>query len=501
MENTDNDLEGGIKYDIRKERLAKAAQNSVAGTANEEFRDSIATVDEKGKRIWIYPKKPSGRYHNWRIVVTIVLLTILFAGPFIKIEGQPFFLFNIFARKFVIFGQAFWPQDFFLLAVVAITFFVFIILFTVVFGRVWCGWMCPQTLFMEMVFRKIEYWIEGDAPAQRRLSKEPWTVSKIFKKTAKHFIFLTISVAIAHTVMAYIIGIEDTISIVSHSPGENISGFIGLVAFTAIFYGIYAKFREQACIAVCPYGRLQSVLLTKESIVVAYDWLRGEPRSHRKKNDAQVNSGDCIDCHLCVHVCPTGIDIRNGTQLECVNCTACIDACDDVMIKIGKPKGLIRFASYSSITNGISKIINARVIGYSVILVALTGFLGFALITRSEVETTVLKVPGTLYQRESGYITNLYNIELVNKTFDDIDVDIKIESPAFAELVKADGKPVVIPAEGFTKGIYFIKIPDTEVLNARTVVKLGVYQKERLIETVSVKFIGPVSKSSDAKRK
>jgi len=213
---------------------------------------------------------------------------------------------------------------------------------------------------MEMVFRKIEYYIEGDAPAQRRLSKEPWNLRKIVKKTSKHIIFLLISIAIAHTLMAYIIGIKETLAIVQHSPSGNLAGFIGLIVFTGIFYGIYAKFREQACIAVCPYGRLQGVLLTKESIVVAYDWLRGEPRGRLKKDlTTQVNTGDCIDCKLCVHVCPTGIDIRNGTQLECVNCTACIDACDDVMIKIGKPKGLIRFASYNSIKEGILKIINA----------------------------------------------------------------------------------------------------------------------------------------------
>lgn len=493
-------MDGAIKYDIRKERLAKS-QGLIAPEEQEEFRDSIATVDEKGKRIWIYPKKPSGNLHKWRIVVTVGLLALLFGGPFITINDQPFLLLNIFERKFVILGQAFWPQDFVLLAIVLITFFVFVILFTVVFGRIWCGWMCPQTLFMEMVFRKIEYLIEGDAPAQRRLAKAPMSFEKIWKKALKHFVFILISVLIAHTVMAYMVGVDQTIAIASHSPADNLAGFISLIAFTAIFYGVYAKFREQACIAVCPYGRLQGVLLTKESIVVAYDWLRGEPRGKLKKsNPAASPTGDCIDCHLCVHVCPTGIDIRNGTQLECVNCTACIDACDDVMLKIGKPKGLIRFASYNSIKEGVQKIINGRVVGYSVILIALVGVLGFALITRSDVETTVLKVPGTLYQRENGYVTNLYNVEFVNKTFSDINLALRIVSPAKAELVNVAGKPIIVPAEGLTKGVYFIRIPENEVTNARTVVRVGVFDGERLIETVKVKFIGPVSKASDAKR-
>lgn len=493
-------MEDVFKYDIRKERLSKSQASSLPET-QEEFRDTIATVDEEGKRIWVYPKKPSGRLHSWRVVVTVFLLSLLFGGPFLKISGQPFLLLNVFERKFVILGQAFWPQDFVLLAVVLITFFVFIILFTVVFGRVWCGWMCPQTLFMEMVFRKIEYMIEGDAPAQRRLSEAPWSIQKITKKTLKHFIFILISLIIAHTAMAYLVGMDQTIAIATTSPLENLPGFIGLVAFTVIFYGLFAKFREQACIAVCPYGRLQGVLLTRESIVVAYDWLRGEPRGKLKKNKVEVaQTGDCIDCHLCVHVCPTGIDIRNGTQLECVNCTACIDACDDVMIRIGKPKGLIRFASYNSIRDGIQQIINGRVIGYSLILVALLAVLGFALITRSDVETTVVKVSGTLYQRDNGFITNLYNIEFVNKTFSELTLDLKIEESLSIELINVAGKPIVVPAEGFVKGVYFIKIPEKQVTNARTVIKVGVYHNGKLVETVKVKFIGPVSKASDAKR-
>jgi cytochrome c oxidase accessory protein FixG len=274
-----------------------------------------------------------------------------------------------------------------------------------------------------------------------------------------------------------------------------------MISFTGIFYFVYAKFREQACIAVCPYGRLQGVLLTRESIVVAYDWLRGEPRGHIKKNPAiELNQGDCIDCKLCVHVCPTGIDIRNGTQLECVNCTACIDACDDVMIKIGNPKGLIRFASVNSITQGIQKIITPRVIGYSFVLLALIAILGFSLITRTDVETTVLKVSGTLYQREPGLITNLYNFEFVNKTFNDLNLEVKVESPGAASLYKVDGKPVTVPAEGLIKAVYFIKIPENKITNARTVVTLGVYSQGKKLETVKAKFIGPVTRASDAKR-
>jgi cytochrome c oxidase accessory protein FixG len=462
---------------------------------DEQFRDSIGTVDEKGKRLWVYAKKPVGHYHRLRIVVTVILLSLLFSGPFIRIQGQPLLLLNIFERKFVIMGQAFWPQDFVLLAITLITFFVFIILFTVVFGRIWCGWMCPQTLFLEMVFRKIEYALEGDANEQRKLNNGPLNGNKIWRKSVKHILFLSISILIAHTVMAYLIGTHETFKIITHSPSEHLSGFIGLISFTGIFYSLFAYFREQACIAVCPYGRLQGVLLIKDSIVVAYDWLRGEPRGKIKKTiTAEVKKGDCIDCKLCVHVCPTGIDIRNGTQLECVNCTACIDACDEVMIKINKPKGLIRYASHNSIQNGIQKLFSPRVIGYSVVLVALLGLLSFTLATRSNIETTVFKVPGTLYQRNAdGAITNLYNIEFVNKTFSELPVEMRVESPSEATLIKADNKPVNVPPEGLLKAVYFIRIPADRILHIKTEVHIGIYHHDQLLEKVKVKFIGPVT--------
>ncbi len=460
---------------------------------DEQFRDAIATVDEKGKRIWVYPKKPKGKYHNKRIVVSIVLLTILFAGPFIKIGGEPFLLLNVFERKFSILGAVFWPQDFFILTLIAITFFVFIILFTVVFGRVWCGWACPQTLFMEMVFRKIEYLIDGDAGQQRKLTKMPWNGEKIRKRLLKHSIFLLIAVIIGHTAMAYLIGIEQVKEIVTKSPSENLAGFAGLIAFSGIFYAVFAYLREQACIAICPYGRLQGVLLVKNSMAVMYDWIRGEPRGKLKKAEVQSDKGDCIDCKLCVHVCPTGIDIRNGTQLECVNCTACIDVCDDVMTKVGKPTGLIRPTSAAAIEEGRQKIFTPRVAGYTGVLSILIILLTVFISGRADVEATVLRMPGMIYQKlDDGRIQNIYNIQFLNKTAEDLQFTVTIKDMPNATIERVGGGKVDLGAKSKLDGVFVIKIPADELTDRKNRIVLELRSDGEVIEEMKTNFLGPV---------
>ncbi|MDH5602899.1 MAG: cytochrome c oxidase accessory protein CcoG [Cyclobacteriaceae bacterium] len=458
---------------------------------DEDFRDSIATVDKRGKRVWIYPKKPSGSYHKKRTIVTIILLGILFSGPFLKVNGHPFMLFNLFERKFIFFGATFWPQDFFLLALTLIALFVFIILFTVTFGRLWCGWACPQTLFMEMVFRKIEYLIEGDASQQRKLDSGGWTLEKITKKGLKQIIFMAISLLISHTVMAYIIGLEDTVKIVSQPPSEHISGFLGLMFFTFIFYGVFSYFREQACTVVCPYGRLQGVLLVKESIIVAYDYIRGEPRGKIEKVKKESSKGDCIDCKLCVHVCPTGIDIRNGTQLECVNCTACIDACDDVMEKVNRPKGLIRYSSDTAIKSGKNKIFTTRVAAYSVVLVVLLTLLSFLLATRSDIDASFHRVPGMTAQKTTnGYIRNFYNLQIINKTFDKMDLTLKMENIPTAEITLVGSEKMVLEENGRFEGTIIILIPEKDVKPGRNTFVLGVYNNGLKIDEIETNFGG-----------
>jgi cytochrome c oxidase accessory protein FixG len=460
----------------------------------EEFRDSIATVDERGKRIWVFPKKPKGRFTNARTLVAIILLGLLFSGPFIKIGGQPLLLFNIFERQFVIFGIAFWPQDFYLLGLATITLFVFIILFTVVFGRVWCGWACPQTIFMETVFRNIEYWIEGDANQQRKLKKAPWTADKTIKKGLKHIIFIFISIIIAHTLMAYLIGVDDVIAIVTSSPYEHWGGFLATVFFTIMFYWVFSSFREQACIAVCPYGRLQGVLLNKDSMAVSYDFVRGEPRGKLHKGEVADNQGDCIDCKLCVHACPTGIDIRNGTQLECINCTACMDACDDVMLKIDKPKGLIRISSHNNITEGKTAIFTTRVMAYIIVLTALVATVTTLMLNRSDIDATVLRVPGQLYQKtEDGKIQNLFNVLFVNKTFDPTTVQIRLKGHPGGEITIVGGDIMELRANSTKEHILFVNLPPEELQGAKTPIVFEIIQNGIVIETSSTNFLGPFS--------
>ena len=459
---------------------------------DEEYRDSIATVDAEGKRVWIYPKKPKGKYYKARIVVAVGLLSILFSGPFLKINGEPFLLLNLFERKFVILGTVFWPQDFFIFALGLVTFFVFVILFTVIFGRVWCGWACPQTLFMEMVFRRIEYWLEGDANQQRKLAKAPWNREKIIKRGIKHLLFALIAILIGHTAMAYLIGVEEVKEIVSQPPAAHWAGFLGLVAFSGVFYAVFAFFREQACIAVCPYGRLQGVLLVKDSMAVMYDWLRGEPRGKLKKNKVQTDTGDCVDCKLCVHVCPTGIDIRNGTQLECVNCTACIDACDEVMEKVGKPKGLIRPTSHNAIAEGRKKIFTTRVAGYTGVLGVLIALLVFFVSGRAEVEATVMRVPGMLYQKmEDGRIQNLYNIQFVNKTTNTVDLEIKLENLQEGTIERVGEPEILVPAQGKLDAVFFVKLPEKNLEGMKTRLIFGLYREGELIDRVKTNFLGP----------
>ncbi len=468
----------------------------MSNLADEAFRDSIGTIDEEGNRKFIFPKIPSGKFYSYRKWVSYFLLLVLIANPFVKINGNQFMMFNVLERRFNIFGFPFWPQDFYLFVLFMIIGVVFVIFFTVIFGRLFCGWICPQTIFLEMVFRRIEYWIEGDRGAQIRLSKQAWDREKIRKKGFKWFIFLIISFLIANVFLAYLISSDELFKMIEEGPQNHISTLIALSIFTAVFYFIFAWFREQVCIIACPYGRLQGVLLDNKSINVAYDFVRGEKESGRAKfnkneDRAASGKGDCIDCHQCVHVCPTGIDIRNGTQLECINCTACIDECDLIMESVNLPKGLIRYASEDEIEKKEKFKFTNRMKGYTAVLVILIGFLTGLLFLRNAVETVILRLPGQLFEHKGDDISNIYTFKIINKTNEDFnDIHFKLHG------IKGDIKVVgqqefTVKKRGMNKGTLFVQIHQYLLEHDKTKIEIEVYNGDKKIETITTNFLGP----------
>ncbi len=448
------------------------------------FRDRPINMADDGGRKWVYAKKPKGKLFKRRTILSWIFLAFLLGAPFIKIDGHPFMLLDIVGRKFVIFGAIFWAQDTFILALLMLTFVLFIVLFTVTYGRVWCGWACPQTIFLEMVFRKIETLIEGNYIKRAKRDKGEWDFDKIWRKVLKHVIFIILSIIMTNAFLLWFTGPEKLWTIVNEPISDNFSGFFIMIIISAFFYWVYSFFREQICTMVCPYGRMQGVLLDKKSIIVAYDYLRGEPRG---KKDTE---GDCINCKRCVAVCPTGIDIRNGTQLECINCTACIDECDIVMKSVNKPKGLIRFDSYEGIKEGHTTIWNSRNKAYSAVLVILFSFFVYTLVTRPAVEATILRTSGTLFQEQpNNKISNLYNIKIINKTHEDKILTVKILSHE-AELQMA-GKSITLKNHDMFESVMILILDKKELDGNKTKVVFGVYEGEKLIETYDLTFVGP----------
>lgn len=454
---------------------------------DQTFRDAVSTISKEGNRNYVNPQKPVGKLYNLRSYFSYFYLILFFTLPFIKVEGEPLFLFNVMERKFIFFSKIFWPQDFFIFAIGLLTFIVFVILFTVAFGRIFCGWACPQTIFMEMVFRKIEYFIDGDANQQKKLKAMPWNTEKMVKRVTKIFAFFSLSFLIANFFLGYIIGIDELWVHIKEGIFVEFGTFSALVIFTLVFFFVYYWFREQACIIVCPYGRLQGVLLDRNSILVAYDYVRGEPRG--KLSDKTNDKGDCVNCHACVRVCPTGIDIRNGTQLECVNCTACIDACDEIMDHVNKPKGLIRYASENGIALKEQMTYTWRLKLYTLVLSLLLIFLGVLLVTRADVAARIMRTPGQTYQLLAhDRISNLYNIKLVNKTRKNIHLDLKLEN------MKGEIKQVGVvdvPKESYFQTSFFITLKNEQLKSRKTKVKIGIYENGKRMDVLSAIFLGP----------
>ena len=463
------------------------------------FRDRPTTFSKEGKRVWLFPKMPKGKLYNIRRIIAWSLLLFFYMAPFLKFRGEPMIFLNFLERKFVLFGNTFYPQDFHLLVLSVITLIVFIVLFTVIYGRIFCGWVCPQTVFLEFLYRPIEYLIDGNSEKQRELAEQEMDAIKALKRILKHGIYIVISFLTILTFVSYVTGTEKLGKIVDNWPIQNSGLLMGVLAFTGVHYFVFAWFREQVCTMVCPYGRLQGVMLDVNTILVAYDYKRGEPRrnaEHKRENLGQ--QGDCINCHSCVAVCPTGIDIRNGTQLECINCTACIDACNSVMKRIKKPLGLIRFASEKSISEGKKIRLNARIIAYSSVLAALLIVITYLFTVRGDVETTIIRSQGTMFQEYGpDHYSNLYDLQMVNKTNSEVSIEIKLLSPK-GEIILMGDSLKAEKGEVAQRNLLIV-LKKEEVKSSNSHLEIGVFENGKLIDKISSTFVGPNSldKKSD----
>jgi cytochrome c oxidase accessory protein FixG len=453
--------------------------------------DGLLDAGDNGERKWMYPLIRKGNFYKWRSMLSYVYLVLFFSAPFIRINGQPLLLLNVIDRQFVILGQVFWPQDIYLFMLASLIFIVCIVLFTIAFGRIFCGWICPQTIFMEMVFRKVEIWIEGDGNKQKKLNAAAWDNEKIRKKLIKHTLFLLISFLIANTFLAYIIGSESLIKIIIEPVTRHWVGFSSIWIFTIVFYLVYSQVRELVCSVICPYGRLQGVLMDEHTLVVAYDDVRGEPRGKLDKTGLELK-GDCVDCNLCVAVCPTGIDIRNGTQMECINCTACIDACDEVMDKINKPRNLIGYFSEDMIRSKKKPTFNVRMMGYSSVIICLMTVLCYFIFSRSDMDITVMRGSGMLYQEQpNGYISNIYNADITNKANFSRSIMLKAEDPDIK--IKYIQAPGIVTKGNDVKTVFFVLIPANKIHSFKTDVRLQLISGNKVIQTVITEFVAPIN--------
>lgn len=378
-------------------------------------RESVTTIRPDGSRPFMYPAETRGRYTRARRITAYLLITLYLSLPWITINGYPAVFLDVAERRFHLFGLTLAAQDMWLMFFVisGLGFSLFFI--TSLFGRVWCGWACPQTVFLEHVYRRIEAWIEGDAVSRRALETAPWTPAKITKRVLKHAVFLLVSAFFTHLFLAYFVSLPEVWSMVRAAPSEHWSTFVFMMAYTGLTYFIFCWFREQVCIVICPYGRIQSVLTDDHTVTVGYDALRGEPRGAKRAVELTPPAGDCVDCLRCVHVCPTGVDIRQGMQLECVGCTACIDACDDVMDRLQRPRGLIRYASQNALVGKPTRWIRARTLLYFVLLVVGAGVAAWALTTVRPANLGVTRMTGAPYIIDTTMVRNQFLVRIVNK--------------------------------------------------------------------------------------
>ena len=391
------------------------------------IRDSVTTINQDGSRYFVHPADVRGFWTFLRRFSGFALIAVYILLPIVKVNGAPAVFLDIFHQRLHLFGLNFMFQDLWLLffLITGLGFALFFV--TSLFGRLWCGWACPQTVFLDHVFRRVERLIDGDAASRRRLTDAPLAVGKILRRAIKHGLYIALCAGIAHLFLSYFVSLPELYRMAHLSPLENFGSFLFVMALTGVLYFNFAWFREQFCIIMCPYGRLGSALIDDNSIVVGYDSVRGEPRGK-----PGTVTGDCIDCRRCVQVCPTGIDIRQGLQLECISCEACIDACDEIMRKIGRPKGLVRHDSLNALSGKKTRFLRPRLFIYLALMLA--GATAFAIATQKvkPVVVSALRMQGAPYFKEGDHIRNNFLLRLANKRPQTHTYTISVQSPVAA---------------------------------------------------------------------
>ncbi len=464
----------------------------------------LPTLNQDGSRRWIRPKPAYGPWWRRRRVVAYVLMAVFFLTPHLRIFGKPVFLMDLPRREFTLMGYTFLPTDTLLFMFTLGTVVVGIFLVTALWGRAWCGWACPQTVYLEFLFRPIERWFDGGYTGSRNLDRKgAWFTPR---RLAKYFVYFLLSLFVSHTFLAFFVGTDQLYQWVLGSPAEHPTAFIFVAAFTGIVWFNFTYFREQTCLIVCPYGRWQAALIDRQSTIVAYDYLRGEPRARATK-DREPDAGDCIDCGACVQTCPTGIDIRNGLQMECVHCTQCIDACDDIMIRIGKPTGLIRYSSQDEIAGQPRQLLRLRTVLYPVILAVLVGGLSLALLLKEPADLTVLRgLNGPFATESDGRISNQIRIKLTNRRSDAMPYAISVEDlddigvrPEEITVV-APENPLEVAAGATRTTSIFILLPARAFTNGERWVRLVVSDPRGYGETVRYRLLGPSAPANGASR-
>jgi cytochrome c oxidase accessory protein FixG len=456
---------------------------------------SLGSIREDGSKKTLHPADVSGTFTWWRRVVASVLLVVYITLPWIHVGGFPAVFLDAVNRRFHFFGLTLATQDLwvFFFLVTGLGFSLFYV--TALFGRVWCGWTCPYTVFLEHVFRRVERLIDGDASARRQLDKAPWTGGKIFKRVLKHSLYLLFSTTIAHIFLSYFVSIRGLYEMMQQSPEGHAFAFSVVAFLTIVLYFCFSWFREQFCVIMCPYGRLQSALSDDNTVIIGYDKKRGEPRG--RANDP--NAGDCVSCNRCVQVCPTGIDIRNGLQLECIGCAACVDACDSIMKKLDRKPGLIRYDSFIGLSGGKTKFIRPRILLYSVLLgIGATAF-AFAASHISPMYGVVLRMPGSTYFQSAGELKNQFLIRLINKRTEPRSYRFALEGDVPAAM-KASGTETALTLPGQKEDVrpLVLSMPVDQYQHPlKMVVRITDVDSGATMTTRPLEFVGPTPKLKD----